>query len=557
MGASAQSLRAGRGESPAGDILLCAKNIKKVYGGAVALADGNLTVRSGEIHALLGENGAGKSTLIKCLAGTPPPDAGEIQVGRVTLPISHSARHATEAGLAFIHQETTLIETLSVDENIALANGYKRRGGLIDWRQVRRSAEAAMGKMGVYVDPSRLVAELPTATRTVLAIAAALARSARILVLDEPTATLGANDVQVLFGVLRRISEAGNAVVFVSHRLDEVYELCDQITVLRDGVTVGAVKSNDISKDDLVALICGHHVAISQKQKAPAVTAPVLTVTNLRGPLAGPVSFTVRSGEILGLTGLSDAGHYEVGEILFGLKRARSGSVTLRDRPFAPNSPIEAMRRGVGYVPPDRNVLGLARDMDSYRKTYSSIRAAVHLPSAVWGRSLMRASVPMPAEFCAVLESVLPSRKNQSRQLERRKRAKSARGAMVVRRRTSVDRKRRQRRCRCWLSRGDLRSHSPRGFTRRSSVSHHFGFRGDRGALLAGFRLRPRRLQGRAQRCRGECAHHGSVPRQPNSINRNEQRAARRLLLLLLLLLLLVAVATVLLIRRPARMLLL
>src|SRR4029077_1995315 len=143
-------------------------------------------------HALLGENGAGKSTLIKCLAGTPPPDGGEIQVGGVMLPIAHSARHATEAGLAFIHQETTLIETLSVDENIALANGYQRRGGLIDWRQVRRSAEAAMEKMGVYVDPSRLVAELPTATRTVLAIAAALARSARILVLDEPTAALGA-----------------------------------------------------------------------------------------------------------------------------------------------------------------------------------------------------------------------------------------------------------------------------------------------------------------------------------------------------------------------------
>jgi ribose transport system ATP-binding protein len=363
MSASAQSVAAGQRESPVGDILLCAKNIKKVYGGAVALADGNLTVRSGEIHALLGENGAGKSTLIKCLAGTPPPDAGEIQVGRVTLPIGHSARYATETGLAFIHQETTLIETLSVDENIALANGYQRRGGLIDWRQVRRSAEAAMGKMGVYVDPSRLVAELPTATRTVLAIAAALARSARILVLDEPTATLGANDVQVLFAVLRRISEAGNAVVFVSHRLDEVYELCDHITVLRDGVTVGAVQPNSISKDDLIALICGHHVAIGQKQESLAVTAPVLAVANLRGPLAGPVTFTARPGEILGFTGLSDAGHYEVGEILFGLKRPRSGSVTLRNRSFAPQSPIQAMRRGVGYVPPERNLLGLARDM--------------------------------------------------------------------------------------------------------------------------------------------------------------------------------------------------
>ena len=431
MSASAQSLTAGRGESPAGDILLCAKNIKKVYGGAVALADGNLTVRSGEIHALLGENGAGKSTLIKCLAGTPPPDAGEIQVGGVTLPIGHSARHATEAGLAFIHQETTLIETLSVDENIALANGYKRRGGLIDWRQVRRSAEAAMEKMGVYVDPSRLVAELPTATRTVLAIAAALARSARILVLDEPTATLGANDVQVLFGVLRRISEAGNAVVFVSHRLDEVYELSDQITVLRDGVTVGAVKPNDISKDDLVALICGHHVAISEKQEAPAVTAPVLTVTNLRGPLAGPVSFTVRSGEILGFTGLSDAGHYEVGEILFGLKRARSGSVTLRDRPFAPNSPMEAIRRGVGYVPPDRNVLGLARDMSLSENLFFNPRggspAIGRLGTLSYARERTNAS-----RILRRFGVRPPAPGRTSRQLERRKRAKSARGAMVV-----------------------------------------------------------------------------------------------------------------------------
>jgi ribose transport system ATP-binding protein len=364
MGASAQSVTAGPRESPpVGDILLCAKNIKKVYGGAVALADGNLTVRSGEIHALLGENGAGKSTLIKCLAGTPPPDAGEIQVGGTTLPLGHSARHSTEAGLAFIHQETTLIDTLSVDENIALANGYQRRGGLIDWRQVRRSAQAAMEKMGVNLDPSRLVAELPGATRTVLAIAAALARSAKILVLDEPTASLGADDVKVLFGVLRRISEAGNAVVFVSHRLDEVYELCDRITILRDGVTVGVGNPSDISKDDLIALICGRHVAISKKQEPSATTAPALAASDLRGPIAGPVSFTVQSGDIIGFTGLSDAGHYELGEILFGLKRPRSGGVTLFDRPFAPNSPIDAMRRGVGYVPPDRNVLGLARDM--------------------------------------------------------------------------------------------------------------------------------------------------------------------------------------------------
>ena len=253
------------GHRLAGDALLCATGIKKVFGGAVALSHGNLSVRAGEIHALLGENGAGKSTLIKCLAGTPPPDAGEILIGGTALPQGHSARHAAEAGIAFIHQETALIESLSVEENIALANGYQRRGGLIDWEEVRRFARIALNKMGVDLDPSRLVAELPPATRTVLAIAAALARSARILVLDEPTASLGASDVQALFRVLRRISEAGNAVVFVSHRLDEVYELCDRITVLRDGATVGTVMPDDITKDDLIALICGHRVVIDKK----------------------------------------------------------------------------------------------------------------------------------------------------------------------------------------------------------------------------------------------------------------------------------------------------
>ena len=179
--------------------------------------------------------------------------------------------------------------------------------------------------MGVDLDPSRLVAELPPATRTVLAIAAALARSARILVLDEPTASLGASDVQALFRVLRRISGAGNAVIFVSHRLDEVYELCDRITVLRDGATVGTVMPDDITKDDLIALICGHRVVIDKKTEAAATTKPALTAKNLRGTIVGPVSFTIQTGEIVGLTGLSDAGHYEVGEILFGLKRPRSG----------------------------------------------------------------------------------------------------------------------------------------------------------------------------------------------------------------------------------------
>ncbi len=353
----------GRQIMSAGHALLRAKDLRKVFGGAVALAAGSLIVQAGEIHALLGENGAGKSTLIKCLAGTPPPDAGEIAIDERALPTHHTARHATDAGLAFIHQETALIESLSVEENIALANGYRRRCGLISWSQVRHFAHEAIARMGVDLDPSRLVAELPPATRTVIAIAAALARSARILVLDEPTANLGMNDVQALFRVLRRVSAAGNAVIFVSHRLDEVFELCDNITVLRDGRTVGAVSRDEITKDDLVSLICGRRVVINKKGEGVTTEEIALSAKTLQGSIVGPVSFAVGPGEIVGMTGLSDAGHYEVGEMIFGVRPLRSGSLALFGKPYAPASPAEAIRRGVSYVPPDRNSLGLARDM--------------------------------------------------------------------------------------------------------------------------------------------------------------------------------------------------
>lgn len=345
------------------DVLMRASGLRKVFGGAVALANASLVLRPGEIHALLGENGAGKSTFIKCLAGTPPPDAGQIVLAGKELPRGHSARHASEAGLAFIHQESSLIESLSVEENIALTNGYPRRLGAIDWRRVRRSAERALDHMGVDLDPGRLIAELPLATRTVVAIARALARSARIVILDEPTASIGANDVQSLFRVLRRISAAGSAVVFVSHRLDEVYALCDRITVLRDGCSVGTVVPNEISKDELVALICGHQVVIEKKSAEPPAGMPVLAAVDLKGTIVGPVSFAIGAGEIVGFTGLSDAGHYEVGETLFGLKEMLSGAMRLFGKPFAPKSPAQAITAGISYVPPDRAGSGLAADM--------------------------------------------------------------------------------------------------------------------------------------------------------------------------------------------------
>lgn len=367
--------------------LLEARDIRKAYGGAVALRGASLSVVPGEIHALLGENGAGKSTLIKCLAGTPPPDSGTIVIEGKPLPAQHRPVDATAAGLAFIHQESTLIEDLTVEENIAFVEGYPRRLGLIDWPAVRRRAREALHIIGVDIDPGAQVAELPIASRTTVAIARALALSAKLIVLDEPTASLGAKDVANLFAALRRISERGAAIVFVSHRLDEVYELCDRATVLRDGANVGTSTLKNMSRRELVAMICGHDVSFAPKATAARGSAPVLEAHALEGEVVAPVSFSLGAGEIVGFTGLSDAGHYELGAMLFGMAPIVSGRATLLGKPFAPRSPSAAMRAGVGYLPPDRNRDGLARDMTLTENLFMNpSRASPAMAGSIWLR---------------------------------------------------------------------------------------------------------------------------------------------------------------------------
>ena len=343
--------------------LLDARDIRKAYGGAVALRGASLVVARGEIHALLGENGAGKSTLIKCVAGAPPPDSGTVLVDGAPLADGHGPAEAAAAGLAFIHQESTLIDDLTVEENIAIVEGYPRRFGLIDWRAVRERAVGALEALGVSIDPGAKVAELPIAARTTVAIARALALSAKLLVLDEPTASLGAKDVKALFAALRRISAQGGAIVFVSHRLDEVYDLCDRATVLRDGANVGTARPRDLSRRELVKMICGHDVSFVRKSERASFGEPALRADGLEGETVAPFDFSVRAGEIVGFTGLSDAGHYELGQMLFGVAPILAGRASLDGKPFAPRSPAQAMAAGVGYVPADRNLEGLAREL--------------------------------------------------------------------------------------------------------------------------------------------------------------------------------------------------
>ena len=365
--------------------LLDARGIRKAYGGSIALRDVSLAVRAGEIHALLGENGAGKSTLIRCLAGTPPPDAGTIIVEGHQLPPHHGPVEATAAGLAFIHQESTLIESLSVEENIAIVEGYPRRFGLIDWLAVRRRAIETLDLLGVSIDPRATIAELPLASRTMVAIARALALSAKLLILDEPTASLGPTDVARLFAALRRISSQGGAVIFVSHRLDEVYDLCDHITVLRDGANVGSAQPRDLSRREMVAMICGHEVSFAAKNLPQRALEPLLQATALEGELIAPISFTVGAGEIVGFTGLSDAGHYELGEMLFGMAPLVGGQLRLQGQPYTARSPVAALAASVAYLPRDRNLDGLAREMTLTENLYlNPARESPAMAGSMW-----------------------------------------------------------------------------------------------------------------------------------------------------------------------------
>jgi ribose transport system ATP-binding protein len=343
--------------------VLSVAGLRKVYGGTIALAEGDLEVTAGEIHAVVGENGAGKSTMIRCLAGTPPPDSGTIAVDGHAFPERHTPADAATAGLGFIHQDAALVDDLSVEENIALVAGYAKRGRLIDWRRVRRSAAQALQAMGVDLDPQQLVAELPPASRMIVAIARALVNAPRVLILDEPTASLSARDADRLFRVLRGLRDRDAGIVFVSHRLDEVTELCDRITVLRDGHTVGTVGSSEVSKRELVKMICGQDVLTRRSAPPAEVSDPILRVAGLSGPFLEPISFEVAGGEIVGVTGMRDAGHYVLGELLFGVIPRSGGEIDLLGRPFRPRRPADAIERGVAYIPPDRDGQGVAKEL--------------------------------------------------------------------------------------------------------------------------------------------------------------------------------------------------
>jgi ribose transport system ATP-binding protein len=348
--------------------LLSFENVTKRFGGTTALRDVSLHLNAGEILALLGENGAGKSTLIKSLAGIHTPDEGRIRFK------GEDYRHKPpkpneKQKVAFIHQDLGLVEWMTVAENVGLAQGFSRRGGLINWKQTEQRASEALAKVGCAFDPTTRVQDLSRTEKSLVAIARALAVEADVLVLDEPTASLPADEVERMFAVLRDLRKRGVGMIYVSHRLDEIFRLADRVAVLRDGMLVGAKDVASTTPSELVNMIVGREVKDLYIRAKSTESKATLKVTDLSTFGAGPVTFEARQGEVLGLVGLRGAGQEAIGRALFGAQDS-VGRVTLEEKLLDLSSPKSALEQGIGLVARDRTEESVALSLSVRENTY-------------------------------------------------------------------------------------------------------------------------------------------------------------------------------------------
>jgi ribose transport system ATP-binding protein len=334
--------------------MLRVEGVRKHYDGVQALRGAGFSLASGEVHALMGENGAGKSTLAKIVAGSVRADAGQIFLDENPVDI-RSVQEAQRLGIAIIYQELDLFPHLSIAENIAIGRPVK-------FKELNRYAQPFLDRVGLAYGPRTMLGSLRTGEIQLVAIARALASHARVLLMDEPTSSLFDDAVERLFRLIADLKRQGVAIVYVSHRMDEIFRVCDRVTVLRDGATVGTRTIAETTPDELIRMMVGRDLeSISRRE---AVSGPVLlSVENLSTKKLRNISFELRKGEVLGIAGLVGAGRSEIGAALFGLDQRVSGTILLNGREINPRSPAEAIRLGIGLVPEDRKKEGLMMQM--------------------------------------------------------------------------------------------------------------------------------------------------------------------------------------------------
>ncbi|MGW8482137.1 sugar ABC transporter ATP-binding protein [Microbacterium sp. NPDC055903] len=342
-------------ERPAIDITVA--DITKVYPGVKALNGVTLDLRPGEVHAIVGENGAGKSTLIKVLAGAIEPTSGRIIVDGVDYDRLNPAL-AQELGIAVIYQEFTLVPTLNATENVFLGH-YMLRGPVLDRKRMHAAAEKLFARLGVRIDPRRLVSELTTGYQQIVEIAKALSRDARLLIMDEPSAPLTASEVEAMYAVVDALRAEGMTIVYISHRMEEIFRLADRVSVLRDGQYIATRDIAETSRRELISLMVGRELTEGYPERDFARGEVTLRVDGVTGNGVHGISFEAHAGEILGFAGLIGAGRTELMEVLFGAKPIVEGEVTLHGRSVVSRSPIQAIGNRIALVPEDRKRHGL------------------------------------------------------------------------------------------------------------------------------------------------------------------------------------------------------
>lgn len=342
------------------DYILSMECVTKSFPGVKALDSVSFKIERGTIHALVGENGAGKSTLIKILAGIYHTEEGKVFLNgeRVAFKTPHESR---TAGIAVVHQEVKLAEPLSVKENLFVGN-LIMRGKLVDWKEMRRRASETITNLGVDIDVDAPVESLTVAKKQIVEICRAVNMNCKLLIMDEPSATLTDRELDIMFGIVRRLRQEGITIIYISHRLDEVFQLADNVTVLRDGQHVETLPVSEVSREKLIALMVGRELGQEYPKVAAAQGDVVLEVKNLtRKGVLHNISFHVRKGEVLGISGLVGAGRTELARAILGIDRTDSGEVFVRGKKVHYHSFREAIHDGLGLIPEDRKLQGLVQ----------------------------------------------------------------------------------------------------------------------------------------------------------------------------------------------------
>lgn len=341
------------------DIILTMEHIRKEFPGVVALDDVQFDLRRGEVHVLLGENGAGKSTLVKILSGAYRKTSGQIRLNGVDIDINNP-HHAQELGVSIIYQEFNLVPHLSAAENIFLGRERSQAAVLIDQKHIVSEARRVLDGLGVKIDIRRAVSDLGVAQQQMVEVAKALSQDARILIMDEPTSALTDYEIKELFAAIRQLKAEGVAVIYISHRLEELFEIGDRVTVLRDGKHVGTHNIKDIGKSELITMMVDRELKEHFPKERVEPGAEVLRIDDLSTrELLRDINLTLRRGEVLGIAGLLGSGRTELARTLFGIDRLETGTITIRGEPCSIKSPRQAINLGIGFLTEDRKSQGL------------------------------------------------------------------------------------------------------------------------------------------------------------------------------------------------------